>query len=78
MLDMTQKPIFEKKKFFGKCRIVPKTLKIPLCSQHVSFLVKVEGALLRTNRKKIAYCRKHGGLKKKQNSDIACWFTEKS
>ena len=28
---------------FDKSRIVPKTLSSPLCSQNVSFLVKIEG-----------------------------------
>ena len=55
MLDNTRKPLFpqlEKKFFLGKkfkffsfrkSRIVPTTLRSPLCSQNVSFLVKVQG-----------------------------------
>ena len=37
---------------FVKCRIVPKTPMSPLCSQNVSFLVKVEGASIKKSLEK--------------------------
>ena len=33
-------------------RIVPKTLSSALCSQNISFLVKIEGSSMKTNWKK--------------------------
>ena len=47
-----------------------------LCTQNISFLVKAEGASIKTSWKKVAQCRKNDGLKK--HSDIACWSTEKT
>ena len=48
----------KRKKFgffsFGKCLIVPKTLSSPLCSQNIWFLIKAEGASLKTNWTKVA------------------------
>ena len=57
MLDKTRKllfPLLETKKVFslGKCRIMSKTLRGPLCSQDFSFQVKVEGASIETNWEK--------------------------
>ena len=52
---------------FGKCRIVPKTLKSSLSAQNVLFLVKIEGASIKTNRKKKLHSaeRKDGFKKSK-------------
>ena len=47
-----------------------------LCPQNISFLVKAEGASIKTSWKKVAYRRKNDSLKK--HSDIACWSTEKT
>ena len=54
------------RKFFMKypvSRIVPKTLRSPLCLQNVSFPVQIMGISIKTNWKKVG---------KQQNSDIAC------
>ena len=73
MLEKTRKPLpptfFGKNRiFFGKCRIMPKTLSSSLFSQNVSFLRIV----------KISHSAKITTVLKKPNSDIACWFTEKT
>ena len=75
MLDKTRKKLFpeieifsfEKFGFIPNCRIVPKTLGV-LCSQNVSFLVKVEGGrdLIKIEKR---YMEKTPVLK---SSEIAC------
>ena len=45
-------------------RIVPKTLRSPFCWQNVSFLVKIEGAEMKTNQRKTAK-KKHRSSKNK-------------
>ena len=56
-------------------RIMPKIPRSSLCSQNVSFLVKVEGTSIREIGKKSRSAKKND-LFEKQNSDIACWATE--
>ena len=58
-------------------RVVPKTLTSPLCSQNVSFLVKVEEIRWKEIGKKSDSAEKVTVLKR-PSSDIACWFAEKN
>ena len=53
---------------------MPKTLSSPLCSQNVSFLVKIEGSFDENELEKSSL--EKTSVFKRTNSDIACWASE--